>query len=41
MDKISIWSGNTPLRKWQLEHVTKKYYSEYFSKLRNKIVLEI
>jgi len=41
MDKLSIWFGNTPLRKWHLERYTKKYYSQYFSQLKNKTVLEI
>lgn len=41
MDTLSIWTGNTPFRKWLLEHVTKKYYFEYFDELKNKVVLEI
>ena len=41
MDKLSIWTGNTPFRKWLLEGVTKKYYHQYFDELKNKIVLEI
>lgn len=41
MNKLSIWLGNTPFRKWQLERYNKKYYSEYFNQLKNKTVLEI
>jgi len=41
MDTLSIWTGNTPFRKWQLQNVTKKYYCEYFNEIRNKVVLEI
>ncbi len=41
MDRLSIWTGNTPFRKWLLERATKKYYYEYFNQLRNRIVLEI
>lgn len=41
MDKPSIWWVNTQFRKWLLEHVTKKYYFEYFNKLKSKTVLEV
>ncbi len=41
MDKLSIWTGNTPIRRWLLSRVTKKYYCEYFNELKDKVVLEI
>lgn len=41
MGKLSIWWANTPFRKWLLEHVTKKYYSEFFKELGGKTILEI
>ena len=41
MDRFSIWTGTTFLRKWLLERATKKYYQEYFAESRDKTVLEI
>lgn len=41
MNKLSIWWSNTPFRRWRLDRVTKKYYSDYFGKLKNKTILEI
>ncbi len=41
MDKLSVWFCNTPPRRWILDFITKKYYTEYFDTLANKEVLEI
>ena len=41
MNELSIWLENTPVRRWHLDRVTRKYYSEYFSELKNKTILEI
>lgn len=41
MDKLSIWSINTPIRKRFLNNITQRYYAEFFKGLKGKIVLEI
>lgn len=41
MNKLDVYISNTPLRKWILNSVTRKYYLEFFKELKGKTVLEI